>query len=234
METPESNRASLIPGEWVSSIDLLDAYLHIPIHPNSRKYLKFYHRSQVFQFTSLLFWLATASWVFTMIVKEVKLMALTRGIRLHQYLNDWLIRAQSQEEAHSDIGGPFSVLLVNNKSEVRTKTHSSVFLCGLRIPSRFSPCKTHSRQMAQLQDLILQLKPKHVLTARCLMSLIGLLTSTEKMVPEGRLHTRPFSFTSRSTGDFLSNYIPRRKSGIYWIQVRRAAAAAVEISLWTR
>ena len=27
-------------------------------------------------------------------------------------------------------------------------------------------------------------------------------------------------------------YIPRRKSGIYWIQVRRAAA--VEISLWTR
>ena len=28
-------------------------------------------------------------------------------------------------------------------------------------------------------------------------------------------------------------YIPRGKSGIYWIQVRRAAAA-VEISLWTR
>ena len=37
METPESIRASLIPGEWVSSIDLSDAYLHIPIHPNSRK-----------------------------------------------------------------------------------------------------------------------------------------------------------------------------------------------------
>ena len=37
METPESIRTSLIPGEWVSSIDLSDAYLHIPIHPNSRK-----------------------------------------------------------------------------------------------------------------------------------------------------------------------------------------------------
>ena len=37
--------------------------------------------------------------VFTMIVKEVKLMALTRGIRLHQCLDEWLIRAQSQEEA---------------------------------------------------------------------------------------------------------------------------------------
>ena len=37
--------------------------------------------------------------VFTMIVKEVKLMALSRGLRLHQYLDDWLIRSQSQEEA---------------------------------------------------------------------------------------------------------------------------------------
>ena len=76
METPESIRASLIPGEWVSSIHLADAYLHIPIHPNSRKYLRFCHGSQVFQFTSLPFGLATAPWVFTMIVKEVKLMAL--------------------------------------------------------------------------------------------------------------------------------------------------------------
>ena len=92
METPESIRASLTPGEWVSSIDLSDAYLHIPIHPNSRKYLRFCHRSQVFQFSSLPFGLATAPRVFTMIVKEVKLMALLRRIRLHQYLDDWLTR----------------------------------------------------------------------------------------------------------------------------------------------
>ena len=98
METPESIRTSLVPGEWVSSIDLSDAYLLIPIHPNSRKYLRFCHRSQVFQFTSLPFGLATAPQVFTMIVKEVQLMALSRGLRLHQYLDDWLIRSQSQEE----------------------------------------------------------------------------------------------------------------------------------------
>ena len=60
METPESIRTSLIPGEWVSLIDLSDVYLHIPIHPNPRKYLRFCCRSQVFQFTSLPFGLATA------------------------------------------------------------------------------------------------------------------------------------------------------------------------------
>ena len=99
METPESIRTSLIPGEWVSSIDLSDTYLHIPIHPNSRKCLRFCHRSQVFQFTFLPFGLATAAQVFTMIVKEVKLMALSGELQLHQYLDDWLIRSRSREEA---------------------------------------------------------------------------------------------------------------------------------------
>ena len=47
METPDSIRTSLIPGEWVSLIDLWEAYLHISIHPNSRKYLRFCHRLQV-------------------------------------------------------------------------------------------------------------------------------------------------------------------------------------------
>ena len=82
----------------------------------SRKYLRFCHKSQVFQFTSPPFGLATAPQVFIMIVKEVTLMALTRGIRLHQYLDDWLIRAQSQEEAQvntQDSGRSDPVLHIN-------------------------------------------------------------------------------------------------------------------------
>ena len=51
---------------------------------------------------------------------------------------------------HSDTSRSDSVLRVDNKSgEIQTKTCSSVFVRGLRIPSRFSPCKTHSREMAQ-------------------------------------------------------------------------------------
>ena len=36
--------------------------------------------------------------IFTSIVKEVKLIALQSGIRLHQYLDDWLIRAPSEQQ----------------------------------------------------------------------------------------------------------------------------------------
>ena len=131
----------------MSSIDLSDAYLHIPIHPNSRKCLWFGHRSQVFHFTSLPFGLATAP-QFTIIYNACE------GSEVDGPHKDWLIRAQSQEEAqvthHSDSGRPDSVLRVDNKSgEIRTKAGSSVFVHGPRIPSRFSPCKTHSREMAQ-------------------------------------------------------------------------------------
>ena len=37
----------------------------------------------------------------------------------------------------------------NKSGEIRTKTYLSVFVHGLRIPSRFSPCKTFSREIAQ-------------------------------------------------------------------------------------
>ena len=162
METPESIRTSLIPGEWVSSIDLSDAYLHIPIHPNSRKYLRFCHRSQVFQFTSLPFGLAIPPQVFTMIVKEVKLMALSRGIRLHQYLDDWLIRAQSQEEGkvNTQVVDLTQSLgwIINQKSELKpTQLFSFV---GYEYHLDSALVKPTQERWLKLQDLILRLKSK--------------------------------------------------------------------------
>ena len=152
METPESIRTSLVPGEWVSSIDLSDAYLHIPIHPNSRKYLRFCYKAQVFQFTSLPFGLATAPQVFTMIVKEVKLMALSRtqNSPIPGRLADQVPVPGGISKGHTGSGRPNPILgLDNQPGKIRTETYSGVFVRGLRIPPRFSPCKTHSREMAQ-------------------------------------------------------------------------------------
>ena len=97
METPETIRLSLQLGEWVTSLDFSDAYYHIPISQRSRKYLRFHLNSQTFQFTALPFGLSTGRLEFTKVVKEVKLMAQARGIRIHQYLDDWLLRAPCQE-----------------------------------------------------------------------------------------------------------------------------------------
>ena len=64
---------------------------------------------------------------------------------------------------HSGSSRPNPVLGVDNKlGKIRTETYSGVFVRGLRIPSRFSPCKTHSREMAQTSGFDPRLKSKHV------------------------------------------------------------------------
>ena len=37
----------------------------------------------------------------------------------------------------------------HKSGKIRTESHSGVFVRGLGVPPRFSPCKTHSREMAQ-------------------------------------------------------------------------------------
>ena len=97
METPETIRTSLQLGEWVTSIDFKDAYFHIPIHSQSRKYMRFHIQGQSYRFKALPFGLSTAPMEFIVVAKEVKLMALQKGIRIHQYLDDWLVRATSYQ-----------------------------------------------------------------------------------------------------------------------------------------
>ena len=46
---------------------------------------------------ALSFGLAMAPQEFAKVVKEVEVMAQARGIRIHQYLDDWLLRAPCQE-----------------------------------------------------------------------------------------------------------------------------------------
>ena len=62
METAERIRACLRPDFWVTSLDLQDAYFHIPVHPAYRKYLRFQIEKEFFQFCALPFGIATAPW----------------------------------------------------------------------------------------------------------------------------------------------------------------------------
>ena len=99
METTQSIRNFLQVGQWTTSLDLKDAYFHIPMAPSVHKLLRF--QGKLYQFVAMPFGLATAPREFTTLVKEVKRMALRLGISVHMYLDDWLIKANSCQEAHS-------------------------------------------------------------------------------------------------------------------------------------
>ena len=81
---------TLQPGQWATSIDLKDAYLHVPIHPLSRRFLRFVHRGRVFQFRALPFGLADVPYVFTRVISAVISAAQSWDIQVSPYLDDWL------------------------------------------------------------------------------------------------------------------------------------------------
>ena len=85
-EIPETITTSLQTVEWVTSIDF-----HIPIQSQSRKRIRFHIQGQTYQFKALLFGLSTVPMEFTVVAKEVKLIALQMGVRIHQYLDNWLV-----------------------------------------------------------------------------------------------------------------------------------------------
>ena len=65
METLFSIIAALQPQEWITKIDLKDAYHHILVHVNIRKYFRLVVAGTVYQFRVLPFGLSTAPREFT-------------------------------------------------------------------------------------------------------------------------------------------------------------------------
>ena len=151
METPETIRTSLQQGEWVTSIDFKDAYFHIPIQEQSRKYLRFHAHGQTYQFKALPFGLSTAPLEFTVVAKEVKLMAIDKGIRIHQYLDDWLVRATShQVSAYSRSSEDMPrTRLVGEFRKIRTGTQTDLRLCRLPIRPQGRSGPTHTGPLAE-------------------------------------------------------------------------------------
>ena len=78
-------------GDWAISVDLADAYLHIPIHIRFRKFLRFCVQGKAFQFTCLCFGPTLAPRVFTKMVSAIAAHLRLQNVRLAVYLDDWFV-----------------------------------------------------------------------------------------------------------------------------------------------
>ena len=98
METIQSVLLSVRQGDWMASIDLREAYLQVPVHPESRRFLRFVAHGRAYQFTALCFGLSTAPQVFTRVMAPVSAILHSLGIRMRRYLDDWLVQTSSRED----------------------------------------------------------------------------------------------------------------------------------------
>ena len=92
METVKSVRQAMRLNDWAVSIDLTDAYLHVPIHRQSRKYLRFVHEDQVYHFSALLFGMSLSPLIFSKLMDVIAAFLRQRAISVFPYLDDWLIK----------------------------------------------------------------------------------------------------------------------------------------------
>ena len=89
MESTRSIQKELSPGDWVTSIDMKDAYFHILVHPDFRKYLSIVVEGKVFQFKALPFGLSPAAREFCRVTGVLGTLLHKLTIYLHLYLDDW-------------------------------------------------------------------------------------------------------------------------------------------------
>ncbi len=86
----------ICPGDWFISLDLKDAYFHIQVAPHHRQFLRFTFEGVAYQYKVLPFGLSLAPRTFTRCMDAALSPLRQMGIHILNYLDDWLILAQSQ------------------------------------------------------------------------------------------------------------------------------------------
>ena len=194
METAQSVLQSLRSGDWLISLDLQDACLQVPVHPQSRRFLRFCLGSQVYQFRVLCFGLSSAPLVFTRVMAPVSSTMHRSGYRILSYLDDWLVLGSSQLEITrardflfrlcSDLG-----IQVNLSKGSLQPTQRLDYL-GMTLqsaPLRAFPTQAQIQKVLCLVDEFSSSSEQPLSLWR---SLLGVMSSLSTLIPGSRLRMR--------------------------------------------
>ena len=228
MESHKSVRQELRQGVYFCKFDLKNAYLHISIHPSSRKYLSFVHRGQVFEWTSLPFGLATSPFVFTKVINEVGKFVHLRGLCLLQYLDDWLLFCLILKLTFLQrnyllqilwflgwiLNEVKSILDPIQQTEYLGDLYNSVTAMVYNSPDRFHKILTTVSHFLTLTSA----------PARHWCQVLGLLTSAQEQTSLGRLALRPLQF-------HLNSFWKGHRHNL-WYQIPITQACVSALTWW--
>ncbi|CAG2235415.1 unnamed protein product [Mytilus edulis] len=198
METNRSIRASILPGMWTTSLDLTDAYFHVPVCHSYRKFLRFVWNKRVYQFRALPFGLSTAPLAFTKLMQVAIAHLHSQAIQIHSYLDDSLIKELSPEKLYLNTDVVIRLLLslgflISWKKSDLIPSQDFIFL-GEHYLTHQCIVRPPQEKFQNLCSKIHLFLSQKTVTARQFSQLLGLLNSLADVVPLGRLHIRPLQF----------------------------------------
>ena len=211
METPQSVLRSIRPGDWMISLDLQDAYLQIPVHPESRRYLRFVTNEGTFQFKVLPFGLTTSPQVFTRVMAPVSVFMHRAGYRMLRYLDDWLVMGSSLEEITrardyllylcKTLG-----IVINLKKSNLIPTQSPTYL-GIQIQSVLSKASPTPERIRKFSTQLEEFKSSRGQPASLWRSLLGRMSSLSLLIPGSRLRMRSLQLVLNKLWDFTDETV---------------------------
>ena len=134
--------------EWAATIDLSDAYLHVPVAPWSQNLLGFAIGERTYVYQALPFGLRSSPRTFTLIVRAVAAALRERGIKIFCYLDDWQILGLSQQSLNRQVQTTIDLVtslgfIINREKSKLTPTRNPEFSGGIhRYPKSKSNANT--------------------------------------------------------------------------------------------
>ena len=225
METPQSVLRSIRQGDWMVSLDLQDAYLQVPVHHDSRCYLRFVVGGRTYQFRVLCFGLTTAPQVFTRIMAPVSAILHKYGVRMLRYLDDWLILASSEIACLESRDRLLTIctelgIQVNLTKSSLVPTQSLVYL-GMEIWSLPFTARPTPVRVGNLLRLIEEFLSTPSPPASLWRRLLGHLSSLTLLVSGGMLRMRLLQLCLKDQWDFrddqfLVSWSPLCREDLLW------------------
>ncbi|KAL0173812.1 hypothetical protein M9458_029780, partial [Cirrhinus mrigala] len=205
--------------DWFVTIGLKDAYFHVSILPQHRKFLRFAFRGNAYQYRVLPFGLALSPRTFTKCVDAALAPLRLQGIRILNYIDDWVILAQSEMVAvrHRDVvlahmkelglrlNGKKSVL-----SPLQRTTYLGVVWDSTTMQARLSPARIES-----ILTAVKRVKEGRSLTVKQFQRLLGLMAAASNVIPFGLLYMRPLQWWLKTRG-FSPRGNPLRMIKVTW------------------
>lgn len=186
----------MLPGSFMATLDLEDAYFLVPIFRQHRKFLRFQWRRSTYQFTALPFGLAVAPYIFTKILRPVVAYLRKKSFQSVIYLDDFLLISSSIEECRANVNASRQFLLslgflINySKSQLEPSTRCKYL--GFVFNSVEQSISIPSQRREKLLSLTVSMARRPTCAIREFASFIGSLISVCPAVKYGLLYTKSF------------------------------------------
>ena len=191
MKTIQSVFLSVRQGNWMVSIDLKEAYLQVPVHPDSHHFLRFVPKGHVFQFKALCFGLSTAPQVFSRVMAPVSAILHFMGIRMRRYLDDWLVQSSSRESLLRDLQIVLDLChelgIVVNPQKSHLVPSRVVQYLGVVINAETFMASPSQERISRLLSMAAAFRSSASPPASLWLSLLGMCSSLAHLVSGGRL-----------------------------------------------